>query len=250
MFKESVGEFLGTFILVFIGCSSVAIAVLFDSLNLLQIALIWGFGVALAIYAVRKICPAHLNPAVSLAMFFVGDLSLKKMPVYLFAQFFGAVVAGIAVYGLFRTSIINFELTNAIGRGSSESMSTAKMFGEFYHSLHLTQLEATIWEGFGTFILVLVIFSLSHFKRMNSNFHPIIIGLTVSAIICIVAPYTQAGLNPARDFGPRIVAYFSGWNSAAFPLEQFGFLTVYIVGPFIGATVATIVHKMIVRRVG
>ncbi len=63
------GEFLGTFILVFFGCGSVAVAVLFNAFSsLLEVALIWGFGVAIAIYATRNICPAHLNPAVSLSM--------------------------------------------------------------------------------------------------------------------------------------------------------------------------------------
>lgn len=250
MIKESFGELLGTFILVFIGCSSVAIAVLFDSLNLLEIALIWGAGVALAIFTVRKICPAHLNPAVSVAMVIFGDLALKKLPAYLLSQFLGAILAGIAVYGLFESAISNFEVTHSISRGTTNSMLTAKMFGEFYHSLQLTQWEATLWEGFGTFFLVIVIFSLSHFKKIHSNLPPIIIGLTVSAIICIVAPYTQAGLNPARDFGPRLVAYYSGWNSAAFPIEQFGFLIVYIIGPIAGATIATIVHKLILKRIG
>lgn len=249
MIKESVGEFLGTFILVFIGCSSVAIAVLFGSLNLLEIALIWGAGVALAIFTVRKICPAHLNPAVSVAMVVFGNLAWKKLPVYLVAQLLGAIVAGLAVYGLFEATIINFETTHSISRGTQDSMLTAKMFGEFYHSLELTQWEATLWEGFGTFLLVFVIFSLSHFKKLHSNLPPIIIGLTVSAIICIVAPFTQAGLNPARDFGPRIVAFYSGWKSAAFPLEQFGFFTVYILGPIVGATIATIVHKLILKRI-
>ena len=248
--KEYIGELIGTFILVFIGCSSVAIAVLFGSLNLLEIALIWGAGVALAIFAVRKICPAHLNPAVSLAMYLFGNLSLKKLPIYLLFQLVGALFAGIAVYVLFGSAIAAFEQANSIGRGNPESMLTAKMFGEFYHSLKLSPIEATLWESIGTFLLVFVIFSLSHFKKMNANFHPIIIGLTVSIIICIVAPYTQAGLNPARDFGPRIVAFLAGWKSAAFPVEPFGFLIVYIIGPFLGATVAMFFHKLIVKRVG
>lgn len=254
MIKEIIGELIGTFILVFIGCSSVAIAVLFDSLNLLEIALTWGFGVALAIYSVRKICPAHLNPAVSLAMTIFGKLSIKKLPIYISAQLSGAVLAGMLVFVLFEPSIVHFESVNNIVRGNPESFLTAKMFGEFYQnpleidSFSLTQFEASVWEGIGTFFLVLVIFSLSHLKKLNSSFHPVLIGLTVSLIICVVAPYTQAGLNPARDFGPRLVAFFAGWNSAAFPIEYFGFLIVYIIGPFIGALFATLVYKIYLKR--
>jgi hypothetical protein len=67
--KESIGEALGTFILVLFGCGAVAVSVLFDSYSgLLQIAMVWGIGAALAIYLTRHLSCVHLNPAVSIAM--------------------------------------------------------------------------------------------------------------------------------------------------------------------------------------
>ena len=67
--KGFIGEMLGTFILTFLGCSSVAVAVLFGEYNsIFQIGLVWGIGVTLAIFLTRHICNAHLNPAVSVAM--------------------------------------------------------------------------------------------------------------------------------------------------------------------------------------
>lgn len=66
---DFIGELTGTFILVFFGCGSVAVTIIFSSLvGLFQIAIVWGFGVALAIYATRHLSCAHINPAVSLAM--------------------------------------------------------------------------------------------------------------------------------------------------------------------------------------
>ncbi|MFT6879885.1 MAG: glycerol uptake facilitator protein [Arcticibacterium sp.] len=95
--REYFGEFLGTFILVLFGCS--AGAVLFDAFgSLLEVALIWGFGVAIAIFCTRNICPAHLNPAVSVAMFFAKKLSLKKLLGYIFFQMIGAFTAGGLIY--------------------------------------------------------------------------------------------------------------------------------------------------------
>ena len=89
------GEALGTFILVLFGCGSVAVSVLFDAHHgLMQVALAWGIGVALAIYLTRHLSCAHLNPAVSLAMVFGGRMSPRKLPVYLSAQFAGAILAG------------------------------------------------------------------------------------------------------------------------------------------------------------
>ncbi len=67
--RDFVGEFIGTFILVFFGCGSVAVTVLFSAhVGLFQVAIVWGIGVALAIYATRHLSCAHLNPAVSIAM--------------------------------------------------------------------------------------------------------------------------------------------------------------------------------------
>ena len=67
---------------------------------------------------------------------------------------------------------------------------------------------------------------------------PVIIGLTVAILIYFIAPYSQAGLNPARVFGPRLIAYFSGWVTEAFPAAPFSFFTVYILGPYIGGFLA------------
>jgi glycerol uptake facilitator protein len=65
---------------------------------------------------------------------------------------------------------------------------------------------------------------------MKDGFIPPIIGATVGALIAVLAPLTQAGFNPARDFGPRIVAYLAGWKTVAFQ----GWW-VYVLGPLLGA---------------
>ncbi len=75
------GEFLGTFILVFLGISTVAAAVLFNAFSgLMQVSLIWGLGVTLAIYATRHLSCAHLNPAVSLGMVLAGRMDSRLLP--------------------------------------------------------------------------------------------------------------------------------------------------------------------------
>jgi glycerol uptake facilitator protein len=66
------------------------------------------------------------------------------------------------------------------------------------------------------------------------------IGLTVTSIIGLIAPLTQAGLNPARDFGPRLIAWIFGWGSAAFPDQSGGFFFVYILAPIIGGMLASL----------
>jgi len=246
--KEFKGETLGTFLLVLFGCGSVAVSVLFNAhQGLMQIALAWGIGVTLAIYLTRHLSCAHLNPAVTLAMVIGGRMKARKLPMYLTAQFLGAFLAGLAIYVLFNPSIAAFESAHSIVRGSAESVQTAKMFGEYYAapgSTAVVSMSLAIGaEAFGTFLLVLMIFALTegcNVGRPSEALAPLFIGLTVSSIICLVAPLTQAGLNPARDFGPRMVAWIFGWGSAAFPDQSRGFILVYILGPMLGATIASL----------
>jgi len=246
--KEFKGETLGTFLMVLFGCGSVAVSVLFNAhQGLMQIAMAWGIGVTLSIYLTRHLSCAHLNPAVTIAMVISKRMLAKKLPVYLAAQFLGAFLAGIAIYLLFSPSISAFESTHNIVRGSVESVQTAKMFGEYYAapgSTSVVSLPLAVGvEAFGTFLLVLMIFALTegcNVGRPADGLAPLFIGLTVSSIICLVAPLTQAGLNPARDFGPRMVAWIAGWGTAAFPDQSGGFFLVYILGPIVGAILASL----------
>lgn len=247
---EFFGEMIGTFILVFFGCGSVAVNVLFHAhTGLFQVACIWGIGVTLAIYATRHLSCAHLNPAVSLSMVFGRRMTIHKLPFYVIGQFFGAFIAAAVLYLLFCTSISSYEAVNRIIRGTPDSIKTAMIFGDFYTTPTAnTVTGVSFWNAFGveaigTFILVLMIFSLTegcNVGRPDDALAPLFIGLTVTALISILAPLTQAGLNPARDFGPRIFAWFAGWNSAAFPDKRYGFLIIYILGPLCGGTLASL----------
>ncbi|MDR0349379.1 MAG: aquaporin family protein [Tannerella sp.] len=251
--KEFSGEFSGTFILVLFGCGSVAVATLFNEYRgILQIGLAWGLGVMLAIYLTRHLSCAHLNPAVSIGMVISKRMSIRKLPGYLIAQFSGAFLAGWMIYFLFSPSIAAYESTHEIIRGSAESTVTAKMFGEYYTNgvAAVSMPLAIAAEAFGTFLLVLLIFALTegcNVGRPSDTMAPVFIGLTVTSVICLVAPLTQAGLNPARDFGPRMVAWITGWGDAAFPDNSGGFFFVYILGPVIGGTIAALFFLYIIE---
>eukprot|EP00980_Cylindrotheca_fusiformis_P017379 scaffold5393_cov156-Cylindrotheca_fusiformis.AAC.1 len=89
-------------------------------------------------------------------------------------------------------------------------------------------------EAFGTGVLSFVIFALTNKKNetAKSGYVPLLIGATVGSMIAIIAPLTQAGFNPARDFGPRIVAFLAGWREVAFQ----GWW-IYVLGPIFGAAI-------------
>lgn len=255
--REFIGETLGTFILTLFGCGSVAVAVLFgEYTSIFQIAIVWGLAVALAIYVTRHLCPAHLNPAVSVSMALGKRMPYGKLPSYLLAQFIGAFLAGGVLLLLFNPSIEAYELAHGIERGTAASVDTARMFGEFYPNpgdalVSTVSLPLAIAaEAVGTFVLVLFIFCFTedcNVGRPDSNIAPLFIGLTVSICITLIAPLTQAGFNPARDFGPRIVAWLAGWGSAAFPDSVGGFFWVYILGPIIGGALATYFFTLVLE---
>ncbi len=244
--RQVAGEALGTFVLVLFGCGSVAVSVLFGALQgLLQVALVWGIGVTLAIYLTRHLSCAHLNPAVSLAMVVSGRMAPRSLVPYVLSQVGGAFAAGAVLYLLFGPSIAAWEAAQGIVRGAPESVRSAMMFGEYYPNPASTAVVglplAMAAEALGTFLLVLMIFALTegcNVGRPDDALAPVFIGLTVSAVICLVAPLTQAGLNPARDLGPRLVSWIAGWGEAAFPDRVGGFFHVYILAPLLGGTAA------------
>jgi len=255
---DFVGEFIGTYLLVFFGCGSVTVAVIYSAFSgLFQVAAIWGIGVTLAIYATRHLSCAHLNPAVSIAMVVAKRMRIGKLAAYLAGQFSGAFVAAAVLFLLFSSSITSFEASNAISRGGPESIKTAMLFGEFYPnpgnslSTVVSTAQAASAECVGTFLLVFLIFSLTegcNIGRPDNAFAPVFIGLTVTIIICIIAPLTQAGLNPARDLSPRLFSYLVGWGKAASPDNNFG-LVVYGLAPILGASVAAIFFTKIVEPI-
>lgn len=255
--KAFTGELLGTFVLTLFGCACVACAVLFgEYVSIFQVGMVWGLGVTLAIYLTRYLSCAHLNPAVSVAMVVAGRMKAGKLPAYLAAQFLGAILAGTMLYVLFSPSIANYEALHHIVRGTASSVDTARMFGEFYPnpgdaSVAVVSLPlAMLAEGFGTFLLALFIFFLTegcNVGRPSEPLQPLFIGLTVSSIIFFVAPLTQAGLNPARDAGPRLVAYLAGWQSAALPDAVGGWFWVYILAPVVGAALAALSFRYLLE---
>jgi len=252
--KIIIGELIGTFVLVFFGIGSVAMTVLYDAFNLFQIATIWCLAVIGGIYASKKWSDAHLNLAVSVGFLIQKEINLKQLLSYSIGQFIGSVLAGLAVFMIFSSDIVSFEATHNIIRGLESSKTTAMMFGEFYPNpgnkdlTELSTFSAMIFEAIGTFLLMLMILLLVNSNKINHKLIPASIGITVGILIVFIAPYTQAGFNPFRDLGPRLVSAIMGWNTIVFDLKQFGFITVYVLGPILGASTASLFFKTVLLK--
>ena len=258
--RKAFAEFLGTFLLVFFGCGVVHCSVLTGSQSgLWQVAMVWGVAVMLAIYVVRTISGAHINPAITLALAARRRFSWRLVAPYILAQSAGAFVAAAALFVLFGPLLDAKEREKQVRRGQPGSEITAMCYGEYFPSpgplasaagpysreAH-TRLNAMVspWGAFlaetlGTLILGLVVFAVTDERNWGGpteQLAPVFIGLTVAVLISVIAPLTQACFNPARDFGPRLFAFFAGWGSTALPGPRgLGFLTVYIIAPALGA---------------
>jgi glycerol uptake facilitator protein len=260
--RECVAEVLGTFILVFFGVGAVHVAVLTGAqAGVWQVAVVWGVAIALAIYAVVAISGAHINPAITLAFAVQRKFPTRKVLPYLAAQLLGAFLAAAILYGLFHHLIFQFEVAHHLQRGLPGSELSAMIYGEYFPNPALfgagahafagiTLPQAIFSEAIGTAFLAFFVFAVTdthNVGRPTGVFAPVMIGLALAIIISIIAPLTQAGLNPARDFGPRLFAWLAGWGRIAIPGPRGGFFIVYILGPIVGAQFGAAIYQLFVR---
>src|SRR6187551_1602855 len=117
-----VGEFVGTYLLVFFGCGCVATAVLTGAqVGIFQVAIVWGLGIATAIYLTGSISSAHLNPALTIAFAVWTDFPWRLVPRYVVAQLAGAFAASLALYLAFAESLQAYETAHQLVRGAPGS---------------------------------------------------------------------------------------------------------------------------------
>jgi len=245
MKKDFWGEIIGSFIMVFVGLATVVNAAIIGSYcGLLQVAVLWGLGLVIAITISGPMSGAHLNPAITLAFARYTDFSWKDVPRYIIAQCLGSLIAAIFVYLLYAGTLSAFETTLNIERGSPESIRSAMVFGEYFPNPAMLEvsplastslLSAFLAEALGTGILAYVIFTIIRLKDLPKWLIPILIGVPLTILISLFAPISMAGFNPARDFMPRLLSCFLGWGATPLTANGIGWLVVYIFAPILGA---------------
>jgi glycerol uptake facilitator protein len=259
------GEMVGSFLLVLFGTGAVAVAVLTGAhQGLWQVATVWGFAIGLSIYAVGAVSGAHLNPAVTIAMaVFRGvDFPWRKTLPYIGAQFVGGILASLVLLAMYGGTCARFEQEKGLVRGEPGSQLSAMWFGEYfpnpavYGTDEKAFAQVSVAGGFagelvGTALLVFLIMALTDkcnkLAPIPANLHPLLIGFAVACIIAIEAPISQAGLNPMRDFAPRLVSYFAGWRSIAIPGPRGCEWWVFIVAPIIGGLLGALVYEKLIQ---
>jgi aquaporin TIP len=209
-------ELIATMLFVFVGAGSVVvIGGVGDAGGLVAVALAHGLVIALLVAATAKISGGHINPAVTFGAVITGRMKLSTGVLYVAAQLAGAVIGALlleaAVVGQFEGNLgahaLNLEVLDGKGAG--------------------VLVEAVL-----TFILVFTVFATAMDPRGMASLAPMAIGFAVLVDHLVGLPLTGASMNPARSFGPALVADF--WDNH----------WVYWLGPLIGGGLAALVYYL------
>ncbi|MHB1303601.1 MAG: MIP/aquaporin family protein [Acidiphilium sp.] len=247
---ELISEAVAVLIIIAFGDSIAAMYFLYDPSPYQHaywgVCMGWGMAVTLAIYATGSISGTHANPAVTLTLALFRGFPWKKVVPYWIAQVVGGFLGAVIVYALFFPVIDHFNAAHHLTR--PDSIQTAGVF--FTHpGLAITPLHALSDQIILTAFLLFGIFAITEqYNEMapGANFGAVMIGLLV-AIIGACMGYLEAwAINPARDFGPRLFAYFAGWGQGAFPSPG-NYWWVPIVGPLIGGVVGGAAYQILIH---
>lgn len=222
--EQAVAEFLGTLALVFIGAGSVVIAAANAGgyLGLIGVALAHGLVLATFISNLGHISGAHFNPAVTVSVWVGGKLESRRAVVYILAQLAGAVSGA---------GLLRWVMPESLWRSGSLGATLVS------HEIGITSARAVLLEALLTFFLVITVYAVAVDDR--GTFKAIAglpIGLVLVFDILVGGQLTGASMNPARSFGPALVA--GEWSD----------FWVYVIGPVSGGIIAAALYAFVFLR--
>jgi glycerol uptake facilitator protein len=274
LFGELLSEFLGVFVIIAFGDGVVAMAVaalpgsgrtsgptvIFDAAgDWLLITFGWAMAVAFAVWIAGGVSGAHLNPAVTLAFAARRKFSWSKVLPYWAAQVIGAFVGAALVFLVYHNAIDAFNLAAGTPKSGGKALATYSIFATFPAKYFGgSAVGPLIDQIVGTAFLLMFVVAVIDARNsaVGSNLAPLAIGLIVLAIGNSFGANAGYAINPARDFGPRLFAYFAGWGKVALPgtynSPGFSFSNYFwipIVGPLIGGIIGVVIYDLFVGDV-
>jgi len=242
-------ELFGTAILIVLGDGVVANVVLQrtkgNNSGWIVITTGWALAVTIAVYCVISISGAHLNPAVTIALAAFKGFEWRKVVPYALAQFLGAFVAAL---------LVRWNYTEVLH--AADPNLTIKTQGVFSTLPGNGTLPVGEWGAFrdqiiGTAILLFLVFAVTDARNNPpaSWLAPFIIGLIVVAIGMAWGTNAGYAINPARDLGPRVASFLTGYGSAFHDQNGALFFWIPIVGPLVGGLLGAAAYKLLIARV-
>jgi len=227
-------ELIGTFLLVLLGDGVVANVVLTktkgNSSGWIVITFGWGIAVFTGVFVAGKVSGAHLNPAVSLALAYLGKIRLEDLPLYLGGQFVGAMLGALFVWISYKQ---HFDATADAG-SKLAVFCTGPAINSTFHNLFT--------EIVGTFVLVFGVLYMVKPDNSLGALDALPVALLVLGIGLSLGGPTGYAINPARDLGPRIM-------HALLPIKGKGssdwkYSWIPVIGPLIGGLLAAMLFHV------
>ncbi|EIM85991.1 aquaporin [Stereum hirsutum FP-91666 SS1] len=243
MIREYAAEMLGTMVLVLFGNGVNCQVVLGSNTNVsatekgdyTSLCLGWACGGGLGVWICGGISGGHINPAVTLTLATFRNFPWKKVPGYIFAQFLGAWIGAMLVFA-------NYFHAIDVSTGRT-TPGTASLFGT-YALDYLPAAGCFFDEFLGAFILVLVILAVTD-KRNGpppAGMVPLVIFIVFLGISAAFGMQTGFAINPARDFGPRVMTAMMGYGRSVFTFRDQYWLWCPVIAPICGGMVAAFVY--------
>lgn len=217
--KAYVAEFVGTFLLVGFVCGLLSMTAGIDGTKLSpsDLGILHGFLLVAIVYGIGTISGAHVNPAVTVAMWSIKKIEARDAVGYIIAQLLGGLLGAFMIRGFFT------------GRGAIVDYGAAHVSGAYLHGGSVWL--ALIVEALGAFVLVWAVMATVVNKNAVAGFAGITIGLSLGFAVMVFGPVTGGSFNPARWFGPAVASgtYPDFW--------------LYILGPIVGAVLAATLYQ-------
>ncbi|MES1906855.1 MAG: hypothetical protein MHM6MM_000083 [Cercozoa sp. M6MM] len=250
LWEKARAEFIGTYIFVLIIVGVGYASLLSGGISPLDGAIVIGLTLALVIYLIGPISGGHVNPAVTFAFFVMRpEFRKRQFLFYITAQVLGAFFAAWTVHSLWFRVLDDFEDNNGYERSKDGGEnSVGVLLPQTPANLALLSKNIPVIEGFfvellGTAIFLLVIVSVTNSRNpvAGASLAPLWIGLTITVQALCFGALSGFSINPARDFGARLVALIVGFEEHAFPGRRDD-MWVYWVGPLVGGVIGVAIY--------
>lgn len=230
--REAFAEALGVFVQLTLGfCVDLSVTIA-DQGNPNTTAWGWGFATMIGIYICGGVSGAHLNPVITIVLWFFRGFPKRKMPEYFAAQFLAAFFAGFAAYGIYYSSITQYLLLNPDTAIINCFVTNARV-------AWVGPATAFFNEFLGTALMTITVLALGDDQNAppGAGMNSLIIGFVITCQTMCFAYQTGAAFNPSRDFGPRLALLAVGFPSTMFtnPYWFYGPWAGALSGGFTGA---------------